>query len=89
MSIGTQTSEETIVLRKRRRLNSHIPFGFDLDPNDSGILVPNIEHYRVLHTIRQMRKAGSTYRECQEYVKAHTGRDYSRMDISRLIKRIY
>ena len=81
--------EEVVVLQKRRRVSRKIPFGYYVDPDDTNILVPDLVLYEHILTIRDMRKAGSTLGECVEYLKAHTGAEYSRMDCKRIIERKY
>ena len=79
----------TFVVHKRKRLSSTIPFGFDIDPNEPSVLVPNIELYKHIIEVRKLRTSGATLTECANYIAAHTPKKVSRMDVDRIIKRSY
>lgn len=87
--VGYDPEKDQIVVKKRRRFSNRIPYGFDVDPNDPSLFIPNIEQYKVIIEARKMRKAGCSYRACADYIAAHGDRKFSAMDTMRIINREY
>ncbi len=82
-------SEEPIILHKRRRVSRIVPFGFDVDSNDSTLLIPNLDKYRVIIEARKMKERGAPYGELKTFIHNKLGIVMHPMEISRLMKRKY
>ena len=90
MNEGVCTVEEVQVLPENRIRKSRIvPFGFTVDPSDPGTLIADPELYKHIDTVRKLRLSGASLNSCRDYLYAHTGRHFSRTDITRLIARSY
>lgn len=72
----------------RPRSTSTIPFGFELHPTNSHLIVEHAKEQEVLHSIRELRQYHSI-RKLITYVEAHTGRRLSPRGIQKILKREY
>ena len=67
------------------RIARTIPFGYEVDPDDSGILKPIPDELNKLQQAKKYLKQYS-YREVANWLSAHTGRSISHVGLMKLVK---
>ena len=67
------------------RIARTIPFGYEVDPDDSGILKPIPDELNKLQQAKKYLKQYS-YREVANWLSAHTGRSISHVGLMKRVK---
>ena len=67
------------------RIARTIPFGYEVDPDDSGILKPIPDELNKLQQAKKYLKQYS-YREVANWLSAHTGRSISHLGLMKRVK---
>ena len=67
------------------RIARTVPFGYEVDPDDSGILKPIPDELNKLQQAKKYLKQYS-YREVANWLSAHTGRSISHIGLMKRVK---
>ena len=70
--------------QREKRSKGSVPFGYEIDPEDSSYVIPNEEQLDVLKTVEESIVVGSiSLRDGSAWLKYKTGRDISHKGFKR------
>ena len=76
--------------QREKRSKGSVPFGYDLDPEDSSYVMPNQEQLDVLQNVEESIVIGSiSLRDGSAWLKYKTGRDISHKGLQKKIIKKY
>ena len=72
--------------QREKRSKGSVPFGYELDPEDSSYVIPNEEQLDILKTVEESIVIGSiSLRDGSAWLKYKTGRDISHKGLQKKI----
>ena len=72
--------------QREKRSKGSVPFGYDIDPEDSSYVIPNEEQLNVLQSVEESIVVGSiSLRDGSAWLKYKTGRDISHKGLQKKI----
>ena len=76
--------------QREKRSKGSVPFGYDIDPEDSSYVIPNEEQLDVLQNVEESIVVGSiSLRDGAMWLKHKTGRDISHKGLQKKIIKKY
>ena len=76
--------------QRERRSKGSVPFGYEIDPEDSSYVIPNEEQLDILKTVEESIVVGSiSLRDGSAWLKYKTGRDISHKGLQKKIIKKY